>query len=69
MRRVGYIWGCEIAAKGYCLCPVQEKKGGGGHVQAMGVLLEDQITKCTFLKETNTSNERKPNLRANFLET
>ena len=72
MRRAGYICGHEIAAKGYILLvsnPGKEERGGG-HVQAMGataepvyllLLLEDQISKSTFLKETNRSNEREPN--------
>ena len=33
------------------------------------LLLEDQISKSTFLKEMNRFNEREPKLRANFLET
>ena len=46
------------------------KEEGWGHVQVMGataepvnllLLLEDQISKSTFLKETNRSNEREPN--------
>ena len=63
----------------YCLCPIQEKKSMyRRHVQAMGataepvnllLLLEDQISKSTFLKEMNRFNEREPKLRANFLET
>ena len=62
----------------YCLCPIQEKKRGGGACTNDGgataepgnllLLLEDQISKSTFLKETNRSNEREPKLRANFLE-
>lgn len=61
----------------YCLCPIQEKKGGGACTGDGGataepvnllLLLEDQISKSTFLKETNRSNEREPKLRANFLE-
>ena len=71
MRRAGYICGCEIAAKGYILLVSNPgKEEGWGHVQVMGataepvnllLLLEDQISKSTFLKETNRSNEREPN--------
>ena len=31
--------------------------------------VEDQISKWTFLKDTNRSNEREPKLRTNLLET
>ena len=79
MRRTGYICVCKIAAKGYILLVSNPgKEGGGGACTGYGgataepvnllLLLEDQISESTFLKETNRSNEREPiKLRASFL--
>ena len=54
-----------------CLCPIQEKKWEMGVPQLSQWIYCCccQISKCTFLKETNRCNEREPNLVANFLET
>lgn len=73
------MWSRDCSQRVYIACVQSRKRRRGGACTGDGsataepvnllLLLEDQISKSTFLKETNRSNEREPKLRANFLET
>ena len=74
-----YMLSRDCSQRVYIACVQSRKRKGAGRACTgdggataepvnLLLLLEDQISKSTFLKETNRSNEREPKLRANFLE-